>query len=127
MTTTIAMLTLDCAEVTPAADFWKAALGYEQVAGDGENYAMLQAPDKATAGPALGLGKVEDYQPPAWPNPHGSKQFHLDLAAEDIDAETERLVGLGATLADPQPGETWRVLLDPAGHPFCVTNAANWG
>ena len=79
------------------------------------------------SGPALGLGKVEDYEPPAWPNPHGSKQFHLDLAADDIDVETERLVGLGARLADPQPGETWRVLLDPAGHPFCVTNAANWG
>ena len=127
MTTTIAMLSLDCAEVTPVADFWKAALGYEQVAGDGDNYAMLQPPDKATAGPALGFGKVEGYQPPGWPNEHGSKQFHLDLAAEDIDAEAERLVGLGATLADPQPGETWRVLLDPAGHPFCVTNAANWG
>jgi glyoxalase superfamily protein len=122
MTTTIAMITLDCAEVTPVADFWKAALGYEQVAGDGENYAML----KGGGGPAVGLGKVEDYEPPAWPNPHGSKQFHLDLAAEDIDAETDRLVGLGATLAEPQPGETWRVLLDPAGHPFCVTNAANW-
>jgi catechol 2,3-dioxygenase-like lactoylglutathione lyase family enzyme len=123
MTTTIAMITLDCAEVTPVADFWKEALGYEQVASDGESYAML----KGGSGPALGLGKVEDYEPPGWPNPHGSKQFHLDLAADDIDAETERLVGLGATLADPQPGETWRVLLDPAGHPFCVTNSANWG
>ena len=122
MTTTIAMITLDCAEVTEVADFWKGALGYEQVAGDGDNYAML----KGTSGPALGFGKVEGYQAPGWPNEHGSKQFHLDLAAEDIDAETERLVGLGATLADPQPGETWRVLLDPAGHPFCVTNAANW-
>ena len=29
--------------------------------------------------------------------------------------------------SDPQPGETWRVLIDPAGHPFCLTNAANWG
>jgi hypothetical protein len=28
---------------------------------------------------------------------------------------------------DEQPGETWRVLLDPAGHPFCLTDAANWG
>jgi len=123
MTTSIAMITLDCAEVGPVADFWRAALGYEQVAGDGENYAML----KTENGPALGLGKVEDYQSPGWPNERGSKQFHLDLAAEDIDAETERLVGLGATLAEPQPGETWRVLLDPAGHPFCVTDAANWG
>ncbi len=123
MTTTIAMISLDCAEVTPVADFWREALGYEQVASDGESYAMLSA----GAGPALGFGKVEGYQPPAWPNEGGSKQFHLDLAAEDIDAEAERLVGLGATLVDPQPGETWRVLLDPAGHPFCVTNAANWG
>ncbi len=123
MTTTIAMLSLDCAEVTPVADFWKAALGYQEVAGDGESYAML----KGEGGPALGFGKVEGYRPPAWPNEGGSKQFHLDLAADDLEAETERLVGLGATLADPQPGETWRVLLDPAGHPFCVTNAASWG
>jgi hypothetical protein len=121
--TKLAMLTLDCAEVTPVADFWKAALGYEQLAGDGDSYAMLGN----GSGPALGFGKVEGYQPPGWPNEGGSKQFHLDLAADDVDAETERLVSLGATLADPQPGETWRVLLDPAGHPFCVTNAANWG
>jgi hypothetical protein len=121
--TKLAMLTLDCAEVTPVTDFWKAALGYEQLAGDGENYAMLGN----GSGPAIGFGKVEGYQPPGWPNEHGSKQFHLDLAADDVEVETERLVGLGATLAEPQPGETWRVLLDPAGHPFCVTNAANWG
>jgi catechol 2,3-dioxygenase-like lactoylglutathione lyase family enzyme len=123
MTTTIAMITLDCAEVPPVADFWKAALGYEQVAGDGESYAMLMS----DAGPALGFGKVEDHSPPEWPNPRGTKQFHLDLACDDIDAEQERLLGLGARLADPQPGETWRVLLDPAGHPFCLTDAASWG
>ncbi|QIG42785.1 VOC family protein [Nocardioides anomalus] len=123
MTTTIAMITLDCAEITPVAQFWAAALGYEQVAGDGESYAMLRGAE----GPALGFGTVEGYEPPGWPNAHGSKQFHLDLAAEDVEAEAARLVGLGATLADPQPGETWRVLLDPAGHPFCMTKAANWG
>lgn len=116
------MVSLDCEAVGPVAAFWKAALGYEEVAGDGENYAMLAGQD----GPALGFGKVAGYQPPGWPNEHGSKQFHLDLAADDVEAETERLIGLGATLAEPQPGETWRVLLDPAGHPFCVTNAANW-
>ena len=31
------------------------------------------------------------------------------------------------SLAEPQPGGTWRVLLDPSGHPFCLTLAANWG
>jgi len=27
---------------------------------------------------------------------------------------------LGATTPEYQPGETWRVMLDPAGHPFCL-------
>ena len=33
----------------------------------------------------------------------------------------ERAEALGARLADPQPDSRWRVLLDPAGHPFCIT------
>lgn len=77
-------------------------------------------------GPALGFGRIEGYEPPAWSNPNGSKQFHLDLAVDDVATAEARAVELGATLADPQPGDTWRVLLDPAGHPFCLTDAANW-
>lgn len=127
MTTRIAMMTLDCAEVGPVARFWAELLGLEVTATDDfESYAMLAAP-AGSAGPALGFGKVEAYRPPAWPDPAGGKQFHLDIAVDDIAAAEERAVGLGATLVDPQPGETWRVLIDPAGHPFCLTDAANWG
>ncbi|QXQ29097.1 hypothetical protein STALF2_29655 [Streptomyces albidoflavus] len=36
-------------------------------------------------------------------------------------AET-RLSALGAARPEPQPlAERWRVLLDPAGRPFCLT------
>lgn len=121
-TARIAMVTLDVAEVAPSAEFWSALLGWE-VAASSEDYAMLTGPDGS---PALGLGRIEDHEPPSWPDT-GRKQFHLDLAVEDIDAMAERAVELGASLADPQPGETWRVLIDPAGHPFCLTDAANWG
>lgn len=119
---TLAMFTIDCAVVGPVAEFWAKMLGLESVAAS-EDYAMLKGPD----GPAIGFGKVEGYQAPGWPNKHGSKQFHFDLAVPDIDAATQKCVDLGATLIDDQPGETWRVLLDPAGHAFCLTNAANWG
>jgi catechol 2,3-dioxygenase-like lactoylglutathione lyase family enzyme len=122
-TVRIAMVTLDCAEVAPSAQFWSTFLGWE-VTASSEDYAMLAAPG---GGPALGLGRVEGHRPPAWPDEGGRKQFHLDLAVDGIDAESARAVGLGARLADPQPGETWRVLLDPAGHPFCLTDAASWG
>lgn len=120
-TARLAMITLDCADPRAEAAFWSAVLGWEQTYAD-ENYAMLKGPEHA-----LGFGRVEDYEPPAWPNPRGSKQFHLDLAVDDLDAAAARCTELGGTLADPQPGETWRVLLSPAGHPFCLTDAANWG
>ena len=121
-TARIAMVTLDVTEVKPSVDFWSALLGWE-VAASTDDYAMLTGPDGS---PALGLGRVDDHQPPSWPD-DGRKQFHLDLAVDDLEAMAERAVELGATLADPQPGETWTVVIDPAGHPFCLTDAKNWG
>jgi predicted enzyme related to lactoylglutathione lyase len=118
---TLKMITLDCADVRPLAEFWSALLGWD-IAHVQDEYAMLQGP-----GVALGVGQVEAFHPPAWPNEHGTKQFHFDLACDDISATEARCVTLGATVPAEQPGETWRVLLDPAGHPFCLTDAANWG
>ena len=57
-------------------------------------------------------------KPPGWPNENGTKQFHFDLAVDDLDNAQEAAVELGATVADPQPGETWRVLFDPFGPPL---------
>lgn len=58
-----------------------------------------------------------------WPEGALPKQLHLELAASDLDAEEARIVGLGATKASTQPRpDGWRVLIDPAGHPFCITN-----
>lgn len=122
MTARIAMMTIDCDDPRAEAEFWSGLLGLT-VADAEDDYAMLTD----ESGPALGFGRVDDFAPPVWPNPHGSKQFHLDIAVDDIPATEARALELGARLADPQPGETWRVLLDPAGHPFCLTDAANWG
>ena len=124
-TTTIArlaMITLDCRDAEASARFWSAVLGWEVAHAQAE-YAMLTGP----GGMALGFGTLDDHEAPGWPNEHGSKQFHLDLAVDDLDGAAAECVGLGATLPDEQPGETWRVLLDPSGHPFCLTRAANWG
>lgn len=120
-TARLAMVTLDCADPRAEATFWSAVLGWDVAAAEDE-YAMLSGPTSA-----LGFGQVPGYEPPAWPNPAGSKQFHFDLAVDDISAMEARCVELGASVPADQPGETWRVLLDPAGHPFCLTDVANWG
>jgi predicted enzyme related to lactoylglutathione lyase len=118
---TLKMITLDSSDARRDAEFWAAVLGWD-VAHVQDEYAMLKGPD----GAALGLGTLDDHQQPGWPNEHGTKQFHFDLAVDDIAAAAEACVELGATLPDDQPGETWTVLLDPSGHPFCLTLAANW-
>jgi len=117
----LAMVTLDTADPAASAAFWSGMLGWEVTYSEGD-YAMLTGPSNA-----LGFGRVEGYVAPSWPNENGSKQFHFDLAVDDLDAAQEAAVELGATVADPQPSETWRVLLDPSGHPFCLTKAENWG
>ncbi|MBM6402544.1 VOC family protein [Phycicoccus sonneratiae] len=121
-TAALKMVTLDSSDVRRDIAFWHAVLGWD-VAHEQDEYGMLTSPD----GLALGFGLVEGYEAPGWPNENGSKQFHLDLAVDDLDAAAQEVVGLGGTLPHEQPGETWRVLLDPSGHPFCLTQAANWG
>lgn len=65
---------------------------------------------------------VPDYRPPTWPDSEVPKQIHLNLAVSDLEAAVGEAMGLGARLAvhQPEPDE-FRVLLDPAGHPFCLT------
>ncbi len=122
MTTQLKMTTLDCSDPRAEAAFWSQLLGWTVAAAE-DDYAMLVPAD---GGPALGFGRIEGYDPPGWPHEHGAKQFHLDLGCDDVAATEAQALALGATLADPQPGETWRVLLDPAGHPFCLTDVTRW-
>ena len=117
----LAMITLDCRDAEASGRFWSAVLGWE-VTASGDGYAMLKGPAHA-----LGFGTVADHEPPAWPKERGTKQFHFDLAVDDLDEAQQRCVELGASIPEEQPGETWRVLVDPGGHPFCLTKAENWG
>ncbi|WP_327265773.1 VOC family protein [Streptomyces sp. NBC_01232] len=72
--------------------------------------------------PGLGFVRQADFRPPTWPDPAHSKQAHLELGVDDLDAAQERMLELGAVLPSFQPRpDVWRVLLDPAGHPFCLS------
>jgi len=47
--------------------------------------------------------------------------MHVDVV-DDLDGCEADVLDLGATKHDHQPGTSFRVFLDPAGHPFflCV-------
>ena len=63
-----------------------------------------------------------DYQRPVWPPADGEQRpmMHFDFQVGDLDSAVAEAIALGATLASSQPQENVRVLLDPAGHPFCL-------
>jgi hypothetical protein len=70
----------------------------------------------------LAVQRAESYQRPVWPPEPGTQgmQLHLDVEVDDLTAAVEHAVELGATVAEFQPQDDVRVLLDPAGHPFCL-------
>jgi hypothetical protein len=47
-------------------------------------------------------------------------QLHLDLEVDDLDAAVAHAMAVGASQAGYQPQDHVRVMLDPAGHPFCL-------
>ena len=70
--------------------------------------------------PALSFQRVEHYVAPVWPDGTVPKQMHLDCVVEDLDEGERHALDVGATKVAVQPGETFRVFLDPAGHRFCL-------
>ena len=89
-------------------------------------------PRWAAIGPQGGQGmyvlvQAEDwYESPVWPEDSGSraKMMHFEIHVNDVTAATARAIELGAQEASRQPSDRelseLRVLLDPAGHPFCL-------
>ena len=109
-------VSLDCAEPRVLASFWAALLGGE-VAIETGDVAVVRLGDLLVT-----ASRVEGYEPPTWPDGPTPKQLHLDLDVEDLDAAERRALSLGAVRASVQPNpESYLVLLDPAGHPFCLT------
>ena len=108
---------LDCADPAGLAPFWKQALGYVEVDWPGENYAVLV--EDGGTGPVFALQQV--------PEPKSVKnRMHIDIHVEDLDAEIQRLTGLGASVAETprmhEGGFSWQTLLDPEGNEFCLVS-----
>ncbi|HYP45598.1 MAG TPA: VOC family protein [Propionibacteriaceae bacterium] len=114
----LSMVNIDCPDPRQLAVFYGTLLGWQTTHSEDE-YAMIVGDSTA-----IGFGRVDPFSPPSWPDEAGAKEFHLDLAVEDLAAAEQLCRDLGATVPEHQPGEHWKVLLDPAGHPFCLSGGA---
>lgn len=105
---------IDCPDPNRLARFYAALLGWR--VDDSKDWVEIGDGQ----GRSLGFQRVADYVPPRWPTQDVPQQMHLDVGVADLDVAEAAVLRLGATKAEHQPGTTFRVFLDPVGHPFCL-------
>jgi catechol 2,3-dioxygenase-like lactoylglutathione lyase family enzyme len=122
---------LDAPDVAELARFYSELLGWPIVdqAGPrpghppGDGWAMLRPEDRTTK---IEIQFEEHFIPPVWPAAPGqpSMQLHLDIEVEDVEAAIAWAEHCGARHAASQPEgrdpARLRIMIDPAGHPFCL-------
>jgi len=109
---------LDCRDPRALAGFYSAITGYE-IENDSGDWVQLRSDSDAT----IAFQLAPDHEPPVWPSGARPQQAHLDFEVDDLDAAEKQILALGASRADFQPASSYRVFLDPAGHPFCLVLA----
>ena len=125
----IGNVTFSCAEPKRLGPFWASALGWPEeeidpsfietllAAGmdERETASFYVTRETPTSRPRLLFQRREKSRPASYP-------IHLDLRADDREAEVERLTALGATIEEAKSDDerSWTVMRDPESNPFCV-------
>jgi hypothetical protein len=113
---TFDVLVIDCPDPHTLADFYAQVLPVRKF-GDDPGWAELYGGEDVR--PIIAFQRVENYNPPQWPTQNVPQQMHIDVRVEDLDEAEAAVLALGATTTGSRT-PTYRVFLDPAGHPFCL-------
>ena len=118
---------IDCADAALLAHFYSRLLGWEVTADDGQGWAQLRDPD---GGVGINIQAEPWYRPPSWPETAHArpdaqhKMMHFEIEVDDLTGAIEAVIATGGAVAAHQPDDRdpsrIRVMLDPAGHPFCL-------
>ena len=110
------LVAFDCPDALALADFYCGIIGGDLVPGDDEDWVELHTPTGR-----LAFQETADHRPPTWPTGDTPQQAHIDIDVENLDGAEIAVLRLGAVKADVQPRpDRFRVMIDPAGHPFCL-------
>jgi catechol 2,3-dioxygenase-like lactoylglutathione lyase family enzyme len=125
----VAAITIGAPDPRALAAFYARLLGWpvanSELARPGwppeDGWAQLRPPEGAT-GPTLNFEYEAHFVRPVWPTEPGRQHItqHLDIWVEDPAVSVAWALSCGAELATVQPQSDVHVLIDPAGHPFCL-------
>ncbi len=126
---TVTSVTIAAPDPRALAEFYGRLLGWSVAVAEParagfppeDGWAQMSPPE-GHVGPTLNFEYEQGFVPPVWPSKPGEQQLqtHLDIAVTDLSEAVSWAEGAGARQAEFQPQEQVRVMLDPAGHPFCL-------
>src|SRR5215207_3665339 len=115
---------IDCPNPRELAEFYSAITGWPIDEGSDDSVGDSSEDEWISlisdAGAHLSFQRVVGYQPPQWPGQEHPQQAHPDFQVDDLDAGEAAVLAVGARKHEVQPGNDFRVYLDPVGHPFCL-------
>ncbi len=114
------LVALDCPNCDELAGFYQQITGWELEAPRHPDWRQL----RSNGGATIAFQQVDSHRPPTWPEGDIPQQAHLDFDVPDLDEGERQILSVGARKAEVQPSpDSFRVYLDPAGHPFCLVKA----
>lgn len=117
---TYSLTALDCPDTLALALFYSRITGWPVADDSHPGWAELES---GGAGATLAFQLVEDgtYRPPEWPGQEHPQRMHFDFDVPDLDEGERAVLEIGARKHEVQPKpDSFRVFLDPVGHPFCL-------
>lgn len=117
---------LDSDNAEELSRFYERLLGWTRF--PGEEYTVLCDTAQKGIPTWITFQQADDYVPPVWPaTPEEQQQMeHLDFHVKNVEEAVELALACGATMSESQFDDRWRVMLDPAGHPFCLLPPMPW-
>ncbi|TCK27004.1 VOC family protein [Pseudonocardia endophytica] len=119
----LSLTALDCPDTLALALFYSRITGWPVADDSHPGWAELES---GGAGATLAFQLVEDgeFRPPEWPGQEHPQRMHVDFDVPDLDEGERAVLEIGARKHDVQPKpDSFRVFLDPIGHPFCLVKA----
>lgn len=117
---TFSLFALDCPDPLGLARFYSRITGWPVAEQRHDGWVEL---DSGGAGATLAFQGISDgaFTPPDWPGQVRPQRGHVDFEVPDLDAGEAAVLAIGARKHDVQPDPgSFRVFLDPIGHPFCL-------
>jgi len=115
---------IDSGNSDELSDFYQKLLGWKKIKPDDPDDEWIYVINDSNDGVSIELifQEIKDYKRPHWPATSDNQQqmMHLDFHVDDVEEGVRHALSCGAELSKIQLEDSWRVMLDPAGHPFCI-------